>query len=481
QCAHCKSPSNPDDPQIFRCKTCFGDEVLCADCMVGCHLRVPLHMIERWNGQFFEGSSLKALGLRVQLGHPPGQRCSEPYPLHMHFVVLHTNGIHIMAVDACDCEGRSQAGAFEEQLQRAGWFPTTDDKPRTCATNEVLDHFLLQTYQAKTTMYDFYSVLKKMTNNTGVKPPNRYQAFLRMVREYSHLLMLKRAGRGHAKSGVMGTTQGELVVRCPCCPQPGVNLSDDWENSPPQNKFLHVLFLALDACFRLKHRLVSSEHKDPSLGAGWSYMVETGPYREYLLTVTDQNEMSTCSRLAALDYANMKFSRSYSTPGVGMGVCARHEFVQPNSISDLQKGERYANMDWIFARIILHHHPRLLRIISYDIVCQWAKCLKEIPAHSRLSVIIKFCAFAILKMHIKGHLIPCQEEYSLNVIPGSTQTDGEGIERPWAHISGVGTSTREMGPGSREDTLNGHWGSWNWQKIVNLGAWLNGCRKFIIC
>ncbi|KAF8184267.1 hypothetical protein K438DRAFT_1436474, partial [Mycena galopus ATCC 62051] len=92
-----------------------------------------------WNGQFFEASSLKALGLRVQLGHPPGERCSEPRPLHTDFVVLHTNGIHVVAVDACDCEHRTLAGPFEEQLQRAGCFPATDDKPRTCATNEVLD------------------------------------------------------------------------------------------------------------------------------------------------------------------------------------------------------------------------------------------------------------------------------------------------------------------------------------------------------
>jgi hypothetical protein len=52
--------------------------------------------------------------------------------------------------------------------------------------------------------------------------------------------------------------------------------------------------------------------------------------------------MSTCSGLAALDYANTKFSRGYSTTGVGMGVCARHEFIQPNGVGDLQKGERYA-------------------------------------------------------------------------------------------------------------------------------------------
>jgi hypothetical protein len=98
---------------------------------------------------------------------------------------------------------------------------------------EVLDTFLLQMYQAKTTMYNYYCVLEKLTNNAGVKPPNRYHMFLRMVREYSHLLMLKRAGRGHAKSGVLGTAQGELAALCPCCPVPGINLPEDWENTPP--------------------------------------------------------------------------------------------------------------------------------------------------------------------------------------------------------------------------------------------------------
>jgi hypothetical protein len=37
--------------------------------------------------------------------------------------------------------------------------------------------------------------------------------------------------------------------------------------------------------------LISSVLKDPSLGSGWSYMVETLMYRTHLLTVTDQKEV----------------------------------------------------------------------------------------------------------------------------------------------------------------------------------------------
>ncbi|KAJ6499891.1 hypothetical protein DFH09DRAFT_945023 [Mycena vulgaris] len=331
----------------------------------------------------------------------------------------------------------------------------------------------MQTLQSKVTMYDYYATLEKLTDNaTGDKPPNRYHAFLRMCREYRHLLMLKRAGRGHDPSGVAGTKAGELAIRCPCCPRPGVNLPQDWDKCPPEDAFLYIFYLALDACFRLKWRLISSYAKDPPLSAGGAYLVDYTPYREFLLTVTDQKEMSTCSGLAALDFANTKFSRGYSATGVGMGVCARHEFIQPNGVGDLQKGERFVNMDWIFACIQLHIHRQLLQIVSYDIVCQWwinlFDRIKKLPPLIRLNLTMRLFRFVIPKMHIHGHTLACQLLFSLNLIPGSAQTDGEGIERPWANIGGVAGSTREMGPGSREDTLNCHWNHWNWQKLLGL-------------
>ncbi|KAJ7357920.1 hypothetical protein DFH08DRAFT_613665, partial [Mycena albidolilacea] len=86
------------------------------------------------------------------------------------FVILHDNGIHWVNIDFCACD----EGTCEEhyiQLLRAGWYPATDDKPQTAATFLVLNKFHLQTLQAKTTAYDFYAVLERLTNNVGVKPP----------------------------------------------------------------------------------------------------------------------------------------------------------------------------------------------------------------------------------------------------------------------------------------------------------------------
>ncbi|KAJ7118008.1 hypothetical protein C8R43DRAFT_1153763 [Mycena crocata] len=461
----CRSCKVPGATPSFRCTSGFGDDLLCAGCCVDRHAHNPLHRIECWNGKFFGPASLHDLGLRVQLGHPVGEKCSTPDALSENFLLLHTNGFHRVAVDACDCEHAAVAGPPEIQLIRAGWYPATDDKPKTCATFEVLDEFLMSTLQAKTTMYDFYAMLEKLTDNTGLKQINRYHAWLRMCREWRHLLMLKRAGIFHSVLGFYAVRPGQLAVLCPCCPRPGENIPDGWETAPPGQQFLYIIFLAIDACFRLKRRLIASDLKDPSLGPGWSYLTERSPYREYLLDVTDQSEMSTCSGLAALDYANTKFSRGYSATGVGMGVCARHEFVQPNGVGDLQKGERYANMDYIFASILRHLDVRMRKIVSYDIVCQWWKGLvrrlASLPPLLRLNLAMHLFRFVIPKMHIHGHKLDCQRQFSLNLVPGSAQTDGEGIEA---------SSTREMGPGSREDVLSCHWGHWNWQKLVGMAT-----------
>ncbi|KAJ7846652.1 hypothetical protein B0H13DRAFT_1646562, partial [Mycena leptocephala] len=473
-CPGCFAP-NP----TVRCRDCHGGAIYCEDCVVRRHLENPLHRVYKWMpGGFFEKTPLAALGLRVQLGHPVGKRCTGAEPGNKNFVVLHTNGIHQVNVDFCGCTNSLNAGGQEIQLLRFGWFPATHECPRTAATLTVLDQFHQETIQAKTTMYDFYGVLEKLTNNAGVKLPDRYHEWIRMCREYWHLMLLKRGARAMAydSSGAQGTKPGELAIECPACPRPGINLPEGWEDTPPAKQHLYMLFLAFDACFRLKRRLVSSELKDPGLGTGWAYMVENEPYREYLRTVTDQKEMKTCSGLTALDYANTKFSRSYSSTGMGMGVCARHEFVQPNGVGDLQRGERFANMDWITASILRHKHRELWKVFSYDIVCIWCKHLperlKKLPPLVHLDLILKIVRFVIPKMHLRAHLLLCQYFFSLNLTCGCAQTDGEGIERPWSFIGALATSTREMGPRARHGVLDCQWSYWNWQKLVGIVALL---------
>ncbi|KAJ7315615.1 hypothetical protein DFH08DRAFT_820537 [Mycena albidolilacea] len=331
-------------------------------------------------------------------------------------------------------------------------------------TFEVLELFHIVTLQAKMTMYDYYRSLERLTRNDGVQPHDRYQVFIRICREYRHLLLLKRGGRGHDLGGAKATKSGDLAMRYPACLHPGVNLPDDWEMASNEDKFLYIIFFALDACFRLKRLLISSELKDPGLGTGWAYMLENTAFREYLLTVTDQKEMTTCScsGLTALDYANTKFLRGYSTTGVaerGRG---------------LAEGGKIRNMDYIFASFLRYHDPLLFKFVSYDIVCVWwihlMERLKELPPLVRCFLILPMICFVIPKMHIKGHGPGCGTLFSLNLKPGSGQTDGEGIKRPWSNIGGIAASTRIMGPGACHDMIDDHWSYWNWQKLVSLAS-----------
>jgi hypothetical protein len=131
-------------------------------------------------------------------------------------------------------------------------------------------------------------------------------------------------------------------------------------------------------------------------------------------------------------------------------------------------------MDYILGSLLRHHDPLLPKIISYNIVCQWWKSIMEWMRELLLLVccylILPMIAFVIPKLHIHVHTLLCHILYSLNLVPGSGQTDGEGIERPWSNIGGIVSSTRIMGPGAQHDTVDDHWSHWNWQKLNNLGA-----------
>ncbi|KAK7022007.1 hypothetical protein VNI00_017109 [Paramarasmius palmivorus] len=471
-CRRCKKKGHL--PQ-YRCRDCFSMELMCKGCIVDLHRERPLDVIQFWNGRFFQRVSLESLGLVVQLGHTSNTPCPAPNTsAPANFTVLHTNGFHRVRIQYCECGNAGSLAHMHQQLLRHEWYPATAKVPKTAFTFRLLEHFHTMTLVGKVTAYDYYRGLENLTDNAGsFSFKKRYAQFRRAIRQWRHLKLLKRGGRGNdGVRDISETRPGELAVICPACPRPGINLPDNWLQASSQQR----LFLAVDACFRLKRKLVSNEDADPGFGTGFAYLVEDGRYREYLRDMTNETEMSTCSGLAALDHANSRNARgNYSSSGVGLGCCARHEFIQPNGVGDLQKGERYCNIDWIIACILGHHSPDLDVCLSYDICCQYCRRFIErimgLPVDVRPKALADFL-FVIPKLHVYGHTIKCQLNFSLNYALGVGRTDGEGVERNWAGQGPIATSTIEMGPGSRHDTLDDHWSFWNWQKLLGLGVLL---------
>ena len=77
--------------------------------------------------------------------------------------------------------------------------------------------------------------------------------------------------------------------------------------------------------------------------------------------------------------------------------------------------------------------------------------------------------FVVPKFHLPAHIPACQTRYAFMFTPGAGLGDGEAPERGWAVTNPLGPSTREMGPGSRRDVLDYHFGDYNWWKITDLG------------
>jgi len=113
-------------------------------------------------------------------------------------------------------------------------------------------------------------------------------------------------------------------------------------------------------------------------------------------------------------------------------------------------------------------------IISYDIACQWSRNLFSrcgiYPSNIFSTSADLDVVHLVPKFHLNAHIAACQLEYSFNLTPGVGRTDGEAPERGWAATNAVAASTKEMGPGSRCDTLDDHFGDHNWAKIANMGA-----------
>ncbi|KAF8951577.1 hypothetical protein BDZ97DRAFT_1684109, partial [Flammula alnicola] len=191
-------------------------------------------------------------------------------------------------------------------------------------------------------------------------------ALFRMIMQWRHLQMMKWVGVANEASGVAGIQPGQLVISCPSCLRPGINLLDGWENVPEGMKFLYMVFICMDANFHLKNQLVSNYSQDPGLGIGWVYMVPRKPYESFVLNRTNNSNISTCVGLQALAKANMKFSVGPRYTGMNTMVCGQSEMIMPLGVGNLQKGEQYSNMDYIFSSALQSIHVFLV-LIGYDI------------------------------------------------------------------------------------------------------------------
>lgn len=140
--------------------------------------------------------------------------------------VVHTNGIHHIAVVSCSCRGRENTHC---DLMAARLIPTSFDRYRTMFTHAVLDDFRLDNLECKASAYQYFQKLRRLTSATAPDSvPNLYHELRRMSRVWRWMKKLKWAGTVHTATET-APVPGDLANFCPTCPQSGINLPVNWK------------------------------------------------------------------------------------------------------------------------------------------------------------------------------------------------------------------------------------------------------------
>jgi hypothetical protein len=155
--------------------------------------------------------------------------------------IVDRNGVFDLEVVFCVC---SKSNDREEQLLRIGLFPSTFKSTKTVFTFSVLDDFLRDNLECKTTAQQYYTKLQSTTSKmfpnlvpvgdlcfhwtmlTYQDIQNLYRQLLRASRQWRDLK--NRMEQGIGLQPEQAAADGALAIFCPACPQPGVNLPDDW-------------------------------------------------------------------------------------------------------------------------------------------------------------------------------------------------------------------------------------------------------------
>ncbi|THG98302.1 hypothetical protein EW026_g3863 [Hermanssonia centrifuga] len=252
--------------------------------------------------------------------------------------------------------------------------------------------------------------------------------------------------------------------------------------------FLDALFHAIDGNFTQNQKDKKTDEDDFPLSLGAAYFANEDDVANYLKNLGPlKYESSTCHKFGAMDYGGHWGSVS-GTLGLS---CARHMFVLPGGGVDLQKGERFANVDFAMLSGLRLWRNLFMHVSAYDINCQYRinfekrmQAFREltmpfssIPSFSLREKYFPYTLAGVGKFHIPAHNASCRYKFSFHFLPGVGMTDGEAPERIWATLNALGLRTREMSSGHRHDVINDFHTDMNIKRTHDMSRFLH--RKYV--
>ncbi|KAE8240229.1 hypothetical protein A4X06_0g7853, partial [Tilletia controversa] len=230
-----------------------------------------------------------------------------------------------------------------------------------------------------------------------------------------------------------------LADTCPACFQQFMAPSES-QSSGPQ------LILSVDGNFTQKRKRRDDVYLRQSLPPRRFLSLQQVQVAERLMGSTanlntasaDIVHFCTAQFKAADPLAPKASVGNHDVTGV-MGLCCRHDI--PVVFCDITTaGERHFYAIALL-NAVLEALPRLRHIaVMYDIGCKFADNAKVANALVPNVTI----TWTIPLFHVYGHISSCHICYSPRHTLGCAWSDGEGMERVWAGISGLIASTRAM-------------------------------------
>jgi CxC2 like cysteine cluster associated with KDZ transposases len=202
-----------EEAAAWRCRDCLFNPMLCSDCCRDNHASNPFHRIDHWTGSYFEPAWLFQVGLVLHLGHNGapcpsyfhpsapdvvGQDAEDyeddfndategdgtnnivkemkrftgiydlhsttfPTPVDCHeLTVIDVSGVHRMWVKWCNCPNSRQEQ--ENHLLQMGLFPVSYKNIKSTFTFKVLDDARLSNLECKSSAYQYYQKLRRITS-----------------------------------------------------------------------------------------------------------------------------------------------------------------------------------------------------------------------------------------------------------------------------------------------------------------------------
>ncbi|KAI0063770.1 hypothetical protein BV25DRAFT_1767553, partial [Artomyces pyxidatus] len=458
-----------------RCEECYSGTMECSRCIADRHAAMPFHRIVRWcesNG-FWADSTLADAGVRVRLGHG-GAPCPNAHRNPRKMTIGVESGYQSAQVLFCECVDRSGHLRTPQPIQliQYGLFPTSWEVPMSAFSIRLHRAYHLLSLQAQTNARDFTIYLRRLTDNVIMTDtPDRYREFSISNREFVFLRAVRRAGEVPKRA----LAAGSLAVLCPACPQIDINMDPNWRTRPADQRFLDALFYGIDGNFHQNQKVKPLDPNDFALTLGAAYFANAEDFTKYQKTLGPMEpEPSTCHKFAAMGLGGY-----WNNISGTLGVSCRHQVVLPGGGVDLQKGERFVNVDFALVSGLQRWMDLPLHVSGYDINCQYRINLdKRLAAFEKATKGMASVAnkkfpptiACVGKFHLPAHKPACQFKFSYIYHRWVGRTDGEAPERLWAVLNPLGTSTREMTAGHRHDRINDHHSDMNVRRVHGLAT-----------